>query len=359
MTRLSTEKQDQKLGQKPTSFAQFMAEALYGQNGYYTQSVHIGGDGADFYTAALSPLFSFTIAQYVARIWDEFGQPEKLQIVELGAGQGELAERVREWLTEHRPSLQFEYVIVEVSPYLEGVQRERLAQRPGADQHGFNVRWGIPDSNLPTVLVANELLDALPVERIRRTKKGWEQAHVQRKQDGFEWLWKPAPENVAKLAAEYVACPIGTTAELCLEYPDFFQRLTMYGEPLRALFIDYGIGKAEWQAGVRPEGTLRAFHRHRVTDVLQTPGLVDLTADVNWDYATACAEQAGFRVEPLLTQAQFLMQFGILDVFQSLQQNLSALSELQKRAELTGQFKQLVYPGGMGERFSVMSCRFY
>lgn len=356
MTGVPTKNQDL-WGQEEIRFSDFMKEALYGNQGYYTQFVQIGGGGADFYTAALSPLFSFTVARYVVAKWEEFGQPHEFQVVELGAGQGELAQGICRWLSSYKPEIRLRYVIVEVSGHLLESQQRRLRHELACNSGGIQVHWGEPDATLPTALIANEVLDALPVERLRRTRGGWEQAFVQRQEDRFQWVWKPAPQELTKLGEAYLGCPVGTTAEICNGYQEFFAEVSRYGKPLDAIFFDYGISKSEWAAGVRPEGTLRGFHQHQVVDVLETPGLIDLTADVNWDYASASAAKAGFAVQPLLTQGQFLMQFGILDVLQSLQEQLNEIKHVQKRAELIGQFKQLVYPGGMGERFSVLSIR--
>lgn len=355
MNSVQGEPRDCFAGRCDMTFAEFMAEALYGEQGYYTQAVRIGGGGADFYTAALSPLFSFTLGRYVVEMWRKFGEPATLQVVELGAGQGELADGICQWLGINLPKVSVKYVIVEVSEYLKEVQQQRLRTvNEGSSQ--IQIRWGTPDVSLPTVLVANEVLDALPVERIRRTKTGWQQAFVQQLDDHYTWNWKPVKGQLEKLADQYLNCPVGTTAELATAYSDFFQDLINYGRPLEVALIDYGITRMEWEAGVRPRGTIRGFSHHQVVeDVLSKPGEVDLTADVNWDYAMASAKEAGLTVHPLVTQAQFLMKFGILDVIQLLQQNL-AEQAVQERVALVGQFKQLVFPGGMGERFSVMTC---
>lgn len=355
MKRVQVEPRDSVQGHNDVTFLKFMEQALYGKQGYYTRAVRIGGDGADFYTAALSPLFSFTMGRYVVEMWRKVGEPATLQVVEIGAGQGELADGICQWLQMNLPNVIVEYVIVELSSYLEEVQQERLGHLH-KDNSRIHVRWGIPDYALPTVLVANEVLDALPVERIRRTKVGWQQAFVRRVEQGYTWHWNSAPGQLAEVADRFVNCPVGTAAELTTGYLDFFQRLLNYGRPLEAALIDYGITKVEWESGVRPNGTLRGYSHHQVVeDVLSKPGEVDLTADVNWDYAAASAKETGFAVQPLMTQAQFLMQFGILDVLQSLQHNL-AEQAAQERLALIGQFKQLVFPGGMGERFSVMTC---
>ena len=107
---------------------------------------------------------------------------------------------------------------------------------------------------------------------------------------------------------------------------------------------------------MRPQGTIRAFSSHRVTDVLSSPGLSDITSDVNWDHAYASAAKAGFRVLPLQSQGQFLLSSGILNVLESMTDSGALEDANRRRVALTNQLKQLVLPGGMGERFSVMEC---
>ena len=346
------------LGEK-MSFSQFMADALYGPNGYYTNFVNIGGDGADFYTAALSPLFSSTLGRHVVDRWQHFGSPELLQVVEIGAGQGELAVGVCQWLEAVLPTaIEVHYVIVDVSSRLEQKQKQKLLGADGPSKSRIHFRWGLPSEDLPTVVLANEVLDALPVERVRRTKLGWQQAYVDRAGDSEPavLVWKSAPPHLCHTADRFVACPVDMEAEVCLSYADFFTRLATYGGPLEAAFFDYGITRAEWESGIRPKGTIRAYARHQVLDVLANPGTMDLTADVNWDHVQDVAREAGFEVVALTSQADFLMRFGILEVLQAHQETTQTAAGAIKQAALAAQFKQLVFPGGMGERFSVMTC---
>lgn len=341
------------------SFSQFMENALYGPDGYYTNSVSIGGDGADFYTAALSPLFSSALGRFVVDRWHQCGAPGILQVVELGAGQGELAAGVSQWLEDTLPpAVQVQYVIVEVSPRLEQKQKQKLLGPDAPLRPRIQFRWGLPSDDLPTVMLANEVLDALPVERVRRTKSGWMQAYMGRVEPPEKsfLVWKSAPPHLCNTADRFVACPIDTEAEICLSYGHFFARLATYGHPLEVAFFDYGITRAEWESGIRPNGTVRGYYRHQVLDVLSSPGKIDLTADVNWDYAQEAAREAGFQVVSLTSQADFLMRFGILDALKSAQESTLASGAVLKQAAFTAQFKQLVFPGGMGERFAVMTC---
>lgn len=335
------------------SFYEFMNIALYHSLGYYQRRVAIGKEGADFYTSAQSQLFSATLGRYVERCWKDFGEPNALQVVELGAGQGELALGVCRALERRLPaSIQWSYWIVDVSHKLRAIQKAS-ALDAGL---GVRIRWGSPQPDVPTVLIANEVLDALPVERLRRMDTGardWERAHVCESQDGtFSWMWAAASDELAALAARWLPIQPGQMAEIAPDVVSFFARCCTYGAPLKAVFFDYGISTQEWFEGVRPNGTLRAFSQHRMVHPLEKPGEVDLTADVHWDYVVHAARRSGCRCATLLPQGNFLLREGIVE-------------ELQTRADaaapgdytrVVGEFKQLVLPGGMGERFCVLEC---
>jgi NADH dehydrogenase [ubiquinone] 1 alpha subcomplex assembly factor 7 len=329
-------------------FSEFMRVALYHPHGYYNEAVSIGGEGGDFYTAAQSLLFARSLGRYVQRCWQEFGEPDKLQVVELGAGQGELARNLCTYLSDHMPSgVDVAYCIVEPSAKLAGVQKQTLAEL------GRQVCWDAPDPEVPTVLIANEVLDALPVEKVRKSSGRWEQAFVTAVRGEFCWGWRPATEPLSRLSDRWLPIADGEEAEICPDYPAFFANCAKYGKPLRAVFIDYGIFLEEWAAGIRPRGTLRGYSRHTVTDVLQRPGEVDLTADVHWDYAAFAARQAGFQKAEITAQGKFLLDQGIAVELEEAAKSLRP--EEYRRWAL--QFKQLVLPGGMGERFAVLECQ--
>jgi SAM-dependent MidA family methyltransferase len=143
-----------------------------------------------------------------------------------------------------------------------------------------------------------------------------------------------------------------------MEYSGFFAALREFGGPLTAVFFDYGITSDEWHAGVRPKGTLRGYRNHQVVDPLSLPGQTDITSDVHWDAVTVAAQDAGFTVSPLQSQGSFLMNHGILDeLSELLAEQAGKPGTGLTAAKLKNSMNQLVLPGGMGERFSVLECR--
>jgi len=352
-------------------FSTYMHIALYGANGYYQQHARLGGHGSDFYTAAQFPLFGRCLAKYVFDKWliDQPQSPvsRKLEIVELGPGQGEIAAAVLDYLGTVVPQdTPIRYTLVERSEHLRKVHARRLAAISPRIEVAFEsdmtaVGW----RGARVFVLANELLDALPVELVRRRASGWEQAYVEVPRgltDALQVQWRIADTEVAKRASIYAPVPIGTQAELCLQYNRVFQSCAMLANQVDAVFIDYGIFRDEWAAGIRPSGTVRGFAKHQWVDILQTPGWSDITADVNWDMAVAEARDCGFEVHPIQSQAAFLMAAGIAEiaVADAARKDGVEANTTSRTANLDNKtiqaMKTLILPGGMGERFSVLTC---
>lgn len=335
------------------AFPNYMDIALYGEHGYYQRRATLGGRGADFFTAAQFPLFGRCLGKYLLGQWQQNPVAQhfqQMEIVEFGPGQGELAAAVGEYLEAVAPGeLSIRYTLVEPSQHLRQVQFERLTALSGR----INWEWAndietVGSRNSHVFVLANELLDALPVEIVRRTTEGWQRGYVKvsnHQNDPLQFEWRPAEVGLAQQATAFTPVPVGQRAELCLEYERVFKACADLADSVHAVFIDYGIFRDEWEAGIRPSGTLRGFARHEWTDPLQTPGWSDITADVNWNLAVARAKDCGFMVQPIQSQAAFLMAAGIAEMAE---QNLD-----RKTVQA---LKTLVLPGGMGERFSVLTC---
>jgi NADH dehydrogenase [ubiquinone] 1 alpha subcomplex assembly factor 7 len=332
------------------SFARLMLSALYGPDGYYTKHVRIGTSGADFYTAAQSRLFAQTLARVAHRTWHSFGEPSRLQVVEFGGGQGELAAGLLFALSGLLPNVEVTYRIRDISKTLSSIQQTTVADVSEQAAQDLHLP---PHMDIPTVIFGNELLDAFPFERVKRSDEGWLQAYVHQNASEKTLIWRKAEPRIAAWADDFVGCPVGDEAEVCLGYADFFAQAFSVAELARLVLFDYGITKREWQSGVRPNGTLRAYRGHEFVDVLTNLGQADITADVNWDAAAHEAAAAGWQVQPLVTQGNFLINQGILDLVEELSRTVPG----PRRRQLTNALKHLVLPGGMGERFAVLECQ--
>lgn len=333
-------------------FGRFMELALYGDGGYYSTHVEIGTRAGDFYTAAQSPLFAAALAEAVSQLHQRWGLPQHIQVVEFGAGQGELAAALGQELALRLPRVGLTYTIVERSDRLRRVQAQRLRAH---SVNGLRYIWGTAVATLPTVVIANEVLDALPVERVLRSGDRLQQAWVRARVDGgLELVWRQAAPQVVQATGRWLPIGDGTMGEVCLSLESFFLRLAAGGQPFCAWLIDYGMSAGEWASGVRPLGTVRGYKNHQLTDPLEGPGRQDITADVNWDHACAAAESAGLTVVGLSTQGAFLMNHGIMEAYVRL--SAAGATGTLRGLQLSGELKQLTLPGGMGDRFQVLEC---
>lgn len=362
-------------------FSLFMNEALYAPGlGYYAAGARKFGADGDFVTAPeTSPVFGGCVARQVAEVFDALRRqsPEApLTLVEYGAGSGALAVQLLEALAA-LDALPKEYAIVEVSADLRERQAASIAGRLSPEL-ARRVVWWPGHANRPWrgVLVANEVLDALPVERLRIGEHGPEQCFLTTQDDTVRgelaFRWQAAmPEMAAaatRLQAAAIAAnpesmperwPVGTQFEVCPAIASWVgEALAQCGGGI-ALYIDYGLPRTQLVGPSRPAGTFSVFFRHRQhEDALLYPGLQDLTAWVDFTAVAEAGLAAGAQVAGYLTQAQFLVNAGLDAVFaESLGalEHLDASDRVREQARLSQGVQRLVMPQEMGERFHVLA----
>lgn len=329
------------------SFAEFMHDALYAPGlGYYTAGAAKFGAEGDFVTAPeISPLFGRVLARQCAEILDAVGGGD---ILEFGAGSGKLAAELLAAL-EARDRLPSMYRILEVSPDLEQRQRQTLELR--VPRLAGRVEWlARPPAGHRGVVLANEVLDALPVERFCRAQDGVRQVRVAIRGEGFDTVEEPAPDILAAAVVDIESAlgrrlPAGFVSELCLAAPSWIGDLSATLERGVALLFDYGVSRREYYAPDRSGGWLRCHFRHHVHgNPLILPGVQDLTAWVDFTAVAGAAVDCGLKLCGYLPQASFLINAG-LDAELAEFANLPPASQL----ELSGQVKLLTLPGEMGE----------
>ncbi|MBM5812052.1 MAG: SAM-dependent methyltransferase [Gammaproteobacteria bacterium] len=334
-------------------FSRFMDAALYAPGlGYYMAGAARFGPGGDFVTAPeLSPLFARCLARQLAQILGRTGGGD---IVEYGAGSGRLAADLLPALAElgvrpHR------YRIVEVSAALRAAQRATLQ---GAGAAG-DIEWldEPPATGWRGVVLANEVLDALPVERFQSAGTGCLIHGVVAAGAGFAWQARPASADLsAAVAAIAARLPEAWSddyqSELRPMLPAWVATVTASLECGALLAIDYGLPRAQYYHPSRAGGTLCGFFRHyRIADVLARPGLQDLTAWVDFSAVAEAAAPAGLEVAGFATQAHFLAALGIDEL---LARAFAAAPPRQQHALAQG-VATLMLPGEMGERFKVIA----
>ena len=329
-------------------FARYMEIALYAPRlGYYRAGWRTFGARGDFVTAPeVSPLFALAAARQVDQALSLIGERE---VIEIGAGAGTLAARmVAELVTRGG----VRYRILELSGAMAARQREAIeAYAPDALA---SVSWidALPEPGFRGVVLANEVVDALPVERFEVTGNGVSMHHV-----GFEagrpvWESRPAEPRL-EAAVESIRhelgheLPVGYVSEIgparCAWAASIAERL----DRGLVLLMDYGYPRRELYHPDRRDGTLRCHFRHRRhDDPLVLCGLQDITAHVDF---TAIAHAAGLDVAGFTTQSEFLLGCGLLDLVSGVDPGSPEF------VRLAAEIKRIALPGEMGEAIKVMA----
>lgn len=334
-------------------FADFMRLVLYAPGlGYYSAGARKFGAAGDFVTAPeVAPVFSRCVAVQCAEVLDGLGGGG---ILELGAGSGVMAATMLAEL-ERRDALPDRYRILDVSADLRERQMRTLAE--SVPHLRDRVEWldALPEA-FEGVIVANEVLDAMPVERFTARRGEINALGVTEHLGRLEWSEVRAPAALAA-AVRHVA------AELAAPWPDGYRSeinpglrpwLAALAGSLRqgvVLLVDYGLPRREYYAPERRDGTLLCHCRHRFhDDPFERPGMQDVTAWVDFTAVAEAAIEAGLEVAGYTTQAHFLIGSGL----QEFVADVSGL-DLVQRLNLSRQAMVLTLPGEMGERFKVIA----
>ena len=316
------------------SFTDFMRAALYAPGlGYYEAGATKLGIGGDFVTAPeMSPFFGAALAH-------AFATMGATHVLELGAGSGKLA---RDFLAASGgvPS----YSILEVSADLRERQQTLLAAQ--------KVTWldALPQ-HIEGVVIANEVLDAVPCEIVRFHDGHYQQARVAALGASFYWRWQPLLQGALLDAAKLRVPPVeGYTTEINLEAEALVATLAAKLTDGALCFIDYGFPRREYYLPERSTGTLACHFQQRVHfDPLILVGLQDITAHVDFTAMAEAAVDAGCSVISYSTQAQFLLHAGLLKRVESYEFATEA-----QRATALGAVQKLLSPAEMGELFKVL-----
>lgn len=334
------------------SFERYMEMALYEPGlGYYSAgSIKLGRQG-DFVTAPeISPLFGRSLANQCREVLDALGGGA---VLELGAGSGTMAADILNELNAQGRAPD-RYYILEVSADLRERQRATLRERVAglADR----VEWL---DSLPVdfrgVVLANEVLDALPVQRFRISGEHINALGVTWQLGRLDWSETRADENLERAVRGIEAnvgerLPDSYTSEVNLRLHAWVRAIADSLQQGVVLFIDYGLPQRQYYRGERHEGTLLCHFRHRFhDDPLINVGVQDIGAWVDFTAVAEAACAAGMSVAGFTTQAHFLIGNGI-EQFLAPHDN----EELAARLQLARQAMLLTLPSEMGERFKVI-----
>jgi SAM-dependent MidA family methyltransferase len=330
------------------AFDRFMQRALYEPGlGYYAAKPGKIGPRGDFVTAPeISPLFARALAAQVSQAFAQV--PPRL--LEFGAGSGALAGGLIAELQRIGTPPQ-SYSIVEVSADLKVEQQARLRD-PGGDTWGATeVRWlDVPPDAFEGVIIANEVLDVMPVKLFAKRSGLTLEQGVQAVGGALRMAERPASaelcEAVARIEADVGPLPEGYASEVGLVADAWVATLEQWLRRGLALLIDYGFPRHEYYHPQRAMGTLMCHFRHRAhPDPLWLPGLNDITAHVDFTALARGARGAGLDVLGYTSQARFLLDCGLLEL----------LSEAPAGASSTVDALRLLSEAEMGELLKVLA----
>ncbi|MSR13992.1 MAG: SAM-dependent methyltransferase [Gammaproteobacteria bacterium] len=332
-------------------FDRFMDLALYAPGlGYYVAHADQFGANGDFVTAPeISPLYGAALAAQCALTLEALAEG---MIIEFGGGSGRMALAILKEL-RRRGVWPVDYAIVELSPALRELQRETLSAADPAI--AACVRWWQTQPESPTVgvVIANEVIDALPVSVFECADNELYECGVGKASCGFEWLLRAAPSGLA----QEIALRVGPApqsryrSELNLRQAVWLADLKRFLSRGVAIIADYGYPRHEYYHPDRSEGTLQCHYRQRVhSNVFWYPGLQDITASVDFSALAEAATTLDFEVRGYADQASYLLSSGITERLAEL---ATADALVQYRAAQA--VKTLLLPQAMGTRVKFMS----
>jgi SAM-dependent MidA family methyltransferase len=334
------------------SFAEFMHLALYAPSlGYYTAGSQKFGDskvgGGDFVTAPqISPLFAQTLSNQIAQVLNiTHGN-----ILELGAGTGKLATDILLTLVE-LDSAPAKYFILEVSDHLRQVQLETLQSKLPNDLVQ-RVEWltELP-SGFSGVMIGNEVLDAIPVHMVNVKNDGIYERGIVIEDGEFVWQDEVLREPSMLDAVSKLNLPEGYVTEICPAATGLITSLAHSLQQGIILMIDYGFAAREYYHLQRNQGTLMCHYQHYAhSDPLINIGLQDITAHVDFTSIAHAGVNHGLVLSGFCSQAQFLMNCGILELMSQVSPH-----DMARYAPLAAAAQKLLSPAEMGDLFKVIT----
>ncbi|MFN8638660.1 MAG: SAM-dependent methyltransferase [Dehalococcoidia bacterium] len=335
------------------SFARFMELALgHPEHGYYARADLRWGRDGDFETSPeVHPVFGYLWARQVLECWHRLGSPATFELVEPGAGSGAFMTSMLTWLRERDPecfAAARPWVLDSHARRIEE-QRAALARAGLRAEHALLEDWLAMPGILPSVVISNELFDAMPV-------------HLVGTRDGqlIEWCvtlvegalrLESGPPSAPALADRFASLGLapgeGCLAEVSLAAPEVMTRIASRVAKGYVLTIDYGYPAAELYVPWRRNGTLLAFRHHSPQpDPLSRPGLTDLTAHVDFTSLAAAAAVEGFESAPLTTQAHALVALGLGEAVEAararMAEDFAGFAAARRAADT------LIEPAGLG-----------
>tara|TARA_Y100001970_G_scaffold290636_1_gene425118 strand:- start:758 stop:1801 length:1044 start_codon:yes stop_codon:yes gene_type:complete len=328
---------------KKISLDKFINQSLYNKiSGYYMKKNPFGKKG-DFITSPnISILFSEMISIWIIALWKKLKKPKKFNIVELGAGNGEMMFNII------KTSNQFSFFknscnffIFEKSIYLKKIQKNKLKN--------FDVNWlsNLKQiNNFPTIFIGNEFFDSFPVKQFIKKNNKWFEKYVEISSESKKFINKEI--DIKKIEKK-----IGINLEKKQKFIEFspliFQTIKKISKIINRkngglLIIDYGYFDNKMF------NTLQAVKKHKKTDILKDAGNADITHLLNYKIIEKIAKKFKLKVNGLCTQRNFLIKLGIIKRAEIISKNVT----FSEKANIYYRLKRLIDNNQMGEIFKVM-----
>lgn len=322
----------------------FIDLALYNKkNGFYMKKNPIGKIG-DFITAPnISILFSEMIAIWIIAFWKYLNFPKKINLVDLGGGNGEMIFQMLKTFNNFPKFKNSNKIyIFEKSPFLIKVQKKKLRQQ--------KVFWINDINNIeknPTIYLANEFFDALPVKQFFKKKRNWYERYVKvAKKNKYHYL--DFKTNIKKLEKK-IGINISKNQKTIEFSPLTLNYLIKISKKINSntgglLIIDYGYIKNSMK------NSLQAVFRHKKTDVLDNFSNSDITHEINFNLIKKIVKMNNLKSSKIISQSNFLCNLGILKRAEIISKNIS----FTKKINIYYRLKRLIDKKYMGELFKVI-----
>ena len=323
---------------------QFIEFALYDKvGGYYMKKNPFGKEG-DFITAPnITRVFSEIIAIWIVTFWKSLGSPKKFNLLEFGAGNGEMMKVIIETLKNFPECFHnCNFQIHEKSELLKKEQQLNLKSEQLIWIDDIN-----SNNSYPTIFLANEFFDALPIKQFFKKKEGWVERFVNFKEEGKS-EFKEKPTDIKKIE-QNLNFAISKEQEIIEYSPSSFEYLKNICNLIKKndggiLIIDYGY------LDIKMRETLQAIKNHKYSNILENIGETDITYNINFDLFKKFTNQFDELSSIISNHKKFLTSMGIVQRAEIISENLT----FSEKSDLFYRIRRLIDEKQMGELFKVM-----
>ena len=322
----------------------FIDLSLYDKKmGYYMKKNPFGKDG-DFITAPnVSRMFSEIIAIWIVGLWENLGSPRKFNLVELGAGNGSMMKILIESFKNFPNFLKTCNIIIhEKSPKMIKIQKKKLKLK--------KITW-TPEikkiSEVPTIFIANEFFDSIPIKQFIKKKNLWFERYVKiKKNKNGVFFNKKFNMKKFEKKINYNISKNQDFIEYSLQGLKYLKNISKFIKRNNGgiLIIDYGYLEKKMK------NTLRAISNHQYSNILDNIGKSDITHTINFYLYKKLTQQLGGVDSIITTQRDFLLKMGIEKRAEVISKN----QNFSKKADIYYRLKKLIDENEMGRIFKVM-----